>query len=115
MSLAYLVLSIIVITISEIFYLGPDLIPIPSSGVVQVVAATLKKTFFHIKICFDVIMVGGSVSVCLATIGFFGSVSIGTVICAVFVGTTIKIIIKLFYKITGIQLNLKFAYESDNQ
>ena len=113
MSLAYLVLSIIVIAIGEIFYLVPDLIPIASSGVVQVVAATLKKPFSHVKICFDVIMVGGSAIVCLATIGSLGSVGIGTVICAVFVGTTIKIIIKLFYKLTGIQLNLKSAYESD--
>ena len=111
MSMIYLILSIIVISIGEILYLPANLVSLASSGIVQVIAAVSKKPFSRVKLIFDVIMVGGSAVVCLMTVGSLGSVGLGTVISALLVGPSIKLTVKLIYHITGIQINLKPGYE----
>ena len=113
MSLIYLLLSIIVISIGEILYLPANLVALASSGIVQVIAAVLGKPFSHVKIVFDVIMVGGSAAVCLLTVGSLGSVGLGTVISAFLVGPSIKLAVKIVYWVTGIQLNLKPGYTEE--
>ena len=106
-SLVYLLLSIVVISIGEILYLPANLVSLASSGIVQAIAVVLDKPFSNIKIIFDVVMVGGSAVVCLLTIGSLGSVGLGTVISAFLVGPSIKLTVKLIYHVTGIQINLK--------
>ena len=110
MSLIYLILSIIIISIGEILYLPANLVPLASSGIIQVIAAVSAKQFSRIKIIFDVLMVGGSAAVCLVCVGSLGSVGLGTVISAFLVGPSIKASVRLVYYVTGIQLNLKPGY-----
>ena len=113
MSIVYLILSIIVISIGEVLYLPANLVSLASSGIVQVIAAVSGKAFSRVKLIFDVIMVGESAVVCLMTIGCLGSVNIGTVISALLVGPSIKLTVKLIYYITGIQINLKPGYDEE--
>lgn len=109
-SLAYLIISIVIIAFGIFLYLPANLIPLAGEGAMQAVAIVFDKPFPRVKVGFDVLMVVISAVTCLVFVHSLGSVGIGTVVSAVFVGITLKYIVKIHKKITGKTVDLKNDY-----
>lgn len=90
-----LVLSIFVVALGLYFYLGANILPLPSEGVMQAVVKKTGISSANAKVMFDCTSVVLSAAVCLIAFRELGSVREGTVLAAIFVGKVYGLIQKV--------------------
>lgn len=94
--LTMLLISIILIAIGVILYIGAKLIPMPAEGLVLAICEKFNFKFHNVKRCFDLSVVLIAAILSFILIGNLTGVREGTIISAFLVGTFVKYI-NIFY------------------
>lgn len=88
-------ISILLIAIGVFFYLAPNLISLPTEGVMQAISLKYKIPFHRIKIMFDCTVVACAALLSVIFMHELVGVREGTVLAAIFVGICMKFIKKI--------------------
>ncbi len=89
-------LAIVVVGIGVFLYVGAELIPMPTEGVMLAMVKKTGMQFSTAKIIFDVSSVGVAVALSLIFMHRLEGVREGTILAAIFVGFVVKLLHKIF-------------------
>lgn len=84
--LVYLVVSMMLVALGILLYLAPDILPMPSEGVMQAIQKKTGLPFYICKISFDVTAVIVAVVISLLNFGYLSGVREGTILASIGVG-----------------------------
>lgn len=87
--LIYLVISMVLIAVGILFYLTPELISLPSEGIMGVISEKTGRPFHNTKVCFDVMVSVIALVLSLLYYREFHGIREGTVVAAAGVGIII--------------------------
>lgn len=92
LQLAYLAISIVLVAVGVVLYLGANLMPMPAEGVMLAITDLTGISFHKVKMMFDTTVVVISVIISLVFLGRIAGVREGTLLSAVFIGKLVGVI-----------------------
>ena len=94
--LAYMALSLIIMGFGYVYYLPPNIISLPSEGVMQAIAYRFRLKNSTAKLIWDPLCVAATIALSLACLGGLVGIREGTLVAAFGNGLAMKLFMRLF-------------------